>query len=103
VKLGLFDQDTAMQKFETWNASHEVIVADRQDSHKKAKAASRIQPIIKKVEEAPVAVAVEEAPVAEEVVAETPAVEEVVAETPAVEVAPETEAPAADAETPAAE
>jgi hypothetical protein len=50
VKLGLFDEATAMSKFEAWNTSHEVLVAERQDKHKKAKAASRIQPIIKKVE-----------------------------------------------------
>jgi small subunit ribosomal protein S16 len=80
VKLGLFDEQTALDKFEAWNGSHEQLVAARQDSHKKAKAASKIQPMIKKVEEAPVAVAVEtpvaeEAPVAETAVAETPAVE----------------------------
>lgn len=81
VKLGLFDEQTALDKFEAWNGSHEQLVAARQDSHKKAKAASKIQPMIKKVEEAPVAVAVE-TPVAEE----APVVEEApVAETPAVE------------------
>ncbi len=75
VKLGLFDEKTAHEKFESWNASHEVLVSDRQDSHKKSKAASRIQPIIKKIEEVVEAPKVEE--VAEEVIAETP-----VAETP---------------------
>ena len=99
VKLGLFDEQTALQKFEDWNGSHEKLVADRQDSHKKAKAASRIQPIIKKVEEAPVAapvaeVAPQEAPVAEaptEEVTTTPetatevATEEVSNENPATE------------------
>ena len=104
VKLGLFDEATAMQKFETWNASHEVLVADRQDSHKKAKASSRIQPTIKKVEPvAPVAAPVAEAPVAEAVETETPAaveapVAEVVeTETPVAETnSTETEAPAAE-------
>jgi len=90
VKLGLFDEMTAITKFETWNASHEVLVAERQDKHKKAKAASRIQPIIKKVEETPAAPVVEEAPAAEEVVVETPAAE---TEAPA---ATENEAPAAE-------
>ena len=83
VKLGLFDEKTAMDKFEAWNGSHEQLVADRQDSHKKSKAASRIQPIIKKVEAAPVAEAapaVEEAPVAEAPTEATPE-----AETPAAE------------------
>jgi small subunit ribosomal protein S16 len=94
VKLGLFDEATALQKFETWNASHEVLVAERQDKHKKAKAASRIQPMIKKVEEV----------VATPVVEEAPAVEEApVAETPAVEETPVTETPTAETEAPAAE
>jgi small subunit ribosomal protein S16 len=88
VKLGLFDEATALQKFETWNASHEVLVAARQDSHKKAKAASRIQPMIKKVEEVVATPVVEEAPAVEEApVEETP-----VTETPTAE----TEAPAAE-------
>ena len=83
VKLGLFDEQTAMQKFETWNATHETHVLAKMDSHKKAKAAAKQQPIIKKVE-APVAEApvVEEAPAVEETTApEAPAAEE----TPAAE------------------
>ena len=94
VKLGLFDEPTAMQKFETWNATHETQVLAKMDSHKKAKAAAKQQPIIKKVE-----AVVEEAPVAE-----APVVEEapVVAEAPAVEETAAPEAPAAE-ETPAAE
>lgn len=85
VKLGLFDEKTAMDKFESWNGSHEQLVADRQDSHKKAKAASRIQPIIKKVEAAPTPVA-EAAPVVEEAPAvEAPAESTPEAETPAAE------------------
>jgi len=93
VKLGLFDEATAMQKFETWNNSHEILVADRQDSHKKAKASSRIQPTIKKVEApVPVAAAVE-APVAEETAAPEAPVEETVAEAPSAET---TETPAAE-------
>lgn len=106
VKLGLFDEQTAMQKFEAWNATHENHVMAKMDSHKKAKAASKQQPIIKKIE-APVVA--EEAPAVEEApVVEAPAIEEApVAETPAVEEAPVAETPAADApateETPAAE
>jgi small subunit ribosomal protein S16 len=96
VKLGLFDEATAMQKFETWNASHEVLVADRQDSHKKAKASSRIQPTIKKVE----AVAPVAAPVAE---AEAPAVEVVETEAPAAVETPEVETNTTETEAPAAE
>ena len=98
VKLGLFSETTALEKFEVWNASHEKLVAEREIAHKKHKAANVIQPIIKKVE------AVAETPVVEEApAAETPAVEEtpVVEETPAVEEAPVAETPTE--ETPSAE
>jgi len=99
VKLGLFDEAAALQKFEKWNESHEVLVADRQDSHKKAKASSRIQPTIKKVE--PVA------PVKEPTPEKAPVIEPVEVEAPQTEDnTPETETPVAEApesETPAAE
>lgn len=65
VKLGLFTEDEATQKFEIWNAKHEQVVIDRQASHKKAKAAARIQPIIKKVEEVVVPTVQEETPAEE--------------------------------------
>jgi small subunit ribosomal protein S16 len=85
VKLNLFDEATAMAKFETWFAEHEANVATKNDAHKKAQAAKKVYvPVVKKVAE-PVA----EAPVAEAPVAEA---EPVVAD----------EAPAAE-ETPAAE
>jgi small subunit ribosomal protein S16 len=82
VKLGLFSETTALEKFEAWNATHEKLVAEREIAHKKQKAANVIQPIIKKVEAVAETPVVEEAPVAEE----APAVEETpVAETPAEE------------------
>jgi len=85
VKLNLFDEATAMAKFQTWFAEHEANVASKNDAHKKAQAAKKVYvPIVKKVAE-PIA----EAPVAEAPVAEA---EPVVAD----------EAPAAE-ETPAAE
>ena len=85
VKLNLFDEATAMAKFQTWFAEHEANVATKNDAHKKAQAAKKVYvPIVKKVAE-PIA----EAPVAEAPVAEA---EPVVAD----------EAPAAE-ETPAAE
>ena len=85
VKLNLFDEATAMAKFQTWFAEHEANVASKNDAHKKAQAAKKVYvPIVKKVAE-PIA----EAPVAEAPVAEA---ETVVAD----------EAPAAE-ETPAAE
>jgi small subunit ribosomal protein S16 len=90
VKLGLFDDATAMTKFESWYAEHETSIASKSDSHKKAQAAKKVYvPVVKKVAE-PVAEAPAEV-VAEEVTAEAPA---------------EVEAPAAEAaaeETPAAE
>ena len=85
VKLNLFDEATAMAKFQTWFAEHEANVASKNDAHKKAQAAKKVYvPVVKKVAE-PIA----EAPVAEAPVAEA---EPVVAD----------EAPAAE-ETPAAE
>jgi small subunit ribosomal protein S16 len=78
VKLGLFDEQTARDKFEAWNGSHEIL------------------PVIKKVEDAPVAVAVEAA--AEEAEVAAPVAEEAQApEAPAAETkAEDTEAPAAE-------
>jgi small subunit ribosomal protein S16 len=102
VKLGLFDDATAMTKFESWYAEHETSIASKSDSHKKAQAAKKVYvPIVKKVAE-PVA----EAP-AEVVAEEAPAeVEASLAEVVAEEAPAEVEAPAAEAaaeEAPAAE
>ncbi|MBK7762314.1 MAG: 30S ribosomal protein S16 [Bacteroidetes bacterium] len=91
VKLGLFDEVAAVQKFEAWNAAHEVLVADRQATHKRTKAASKIQPTIKIAEA--VAKPVAEAPVAVDEVVETPS--ETAVEAP-TENAAENEAPAAE-------
>lgn len=66
VGLGLFDEAVAMTKFTTWSAEHDAQVAKRQGAHKKARMDSRNQPVVRKVVEAPVAVAVE-APAAETV------------------------------------
>jgi small subunit ribosomal protein S16 len=97
VKLGLFDHETAMAKFDKWNETHESEVGTRREAHKKAKHDVRVAamaPIVKKVEEvaAPVVEETTEAPVAEEVT-EAP-VAEVAAEAPVAEVVAET--PAAD-------
>jgi small subunit ribosomal protein S16 len=83
VKLGLFDDATAMAKFQTWYAEHESQVASKNDAHKKAQAAKKVYvPVVKKVAE----------PVAEEEVA-----------TATDESEPVTAAEAAAEETPAAE
>ncbi len=102
VKLGLFDDATAMAKFQTWYAEHESQVASKTDAHKKAQAAKKVYvPVVKKVAE-PVAEEVATAtdasePVStEEVAPEAPAAEEVATATDASEtvVAPATEAAA---------
>lgn len=41
VSLGLFDEATAMQKFEAWNGEHEELVARREEAHRKHKAEKR--------------------------------------------------------------
>jgi small subunit ribosomal protein S16 len=82
VKLGLFDDATAMEKFQTWYAAHETKIASTNDTHKKAEAAKKVYvPVAKKVAE----------PVAEPV-AEVAPVEEVAA--PVEEAAPVAEATA---------
>jgi small subunit ribosomal protein S16 len=89
VKLGLFDDATAMAKFQTWYAEHESQVASKNDAHKKAQAAKKVYvPVVKKVAE----------PVAEEAAPEA-APEEVAN---ATDEGAQVSAPAAE-ETPAAE
>ena len=86
VKLGLFDDATAMAKFQTWYAEHESQVASKNDAHKKAQAAKKVYvPVVKKVAEpvAEEAAPVEEAP--EAPVAEAAAGEEVAKATDAGE------------------
>ena len=93
VKLNLFDEATAMAKFETWFAEHEANVATKNDAHKKAQAAKKVYvPVVKKVAEpvaeAPAEVVAEEAPAEVEVPvaeAEAPAAEAAAEETPAAE------------------
>lgn len=51
VKLGLFDDATAMTKFQTWHDEHEANVNRRQSDHKKAVTAKKYVPVVKKVEE----------------------------------------------------
>ena len=73
VSLGLFDQAAAMQKFETWNAEHEQLVAKREEAHRKHKQEKRREVMsdsVKRVEEkmaakAAAVPAAEEAPAAE--------------------------------------
>ena len=55
VKLGLFDDATAMTKFQSWHEEHEANTKRRQEEHKRSRAPKRYVPPVKKVEEAPAA------------------------------------------------
>jgi len=58
VKLGLFDDATAMTKFQAWHEEHESNIRRRNDSHRSQQRQRReYVPVVKKVEEvaAPVA------------------------------------------------
>jgi small subunit ribosomal protein S16 len=91
VKLGLFDDATAMAKFQTWYAEHETQVASKTDAHKKAQAAKKVYvPVVKKVAEPVAEVVAEEVANAtdeseSEVAPEAPAAEAAAEETPAAE------------------
>ncbi len=51
VKLGLFDEAAAMQKFQKWHEEHEVHVKRRGDEHKRTRIASRpSQPVATRVQ-----------------------------------------------------
>ncbi len=49
VKLGLFDDATAMVKFQDWHVKHEADVARRAEANKKAKKESRNKVYVRKV------------------------------------------------------
>ncbi len=54
VSLGLFDETTAIEKFEKWNGEHEELVAKREENHRKHKAEKRHETMtesVRKVEE----------------------------------------------------
>ncbi len=54
VSLGLFDEKTAMEKFEQWNAGHEELVAKREEAHRQHKHEKRqeiMRESVRKVEE----------------------------------------------------
>ncbi|MEO8961474.1 MAG: 30S ribosomal protein S16 [Ginsengibacter sp.] len=49
VSLGLFDEAVAMEKFTKWSSEHDAEFAKRQETHKRAKAATR-PAFVKRVE-----------------------------------------------------
>jgi len=51
VKLGLFDDATAMVKFQEWHIQHEADTNRRAEAHKKAQKERRNQPFVRKVAE----------------------------------------------------
>lgn len=65
VKLGLFDDATAMTKFQAWHEEHEAHVKRRNDSHRSTQRQKKAYvPPVRKVEE--VAQPANDAPAAEE-------------------------------------
>lgn len=50
VKLGLFDEATAMTKFQEWYNNHEATVVQRREDHRKQQRENRKRPVIRKVE-----------------------------------------------------
>ncbi len=73
VKLGLFDEKTAYEKFDKWNAEHENQLTQKKEQHKRARIPLR-QPIVKKAEaEAPAAAVEPVAAPSPVAVGETPA------------------------------
>ena len=50
VKLGLFDEVAAMQKFQKWHEEHEAHVKRRSEDHRKTRLAGRPQPAVKRAE-----------------------------------------------------
>ncbi len=104
VKLGLFDEQTALQKFEDWQKEHENDVLDRKKKHtekqqKEKEDAMKASAVAKKVKvDEAQAAATAEASEGEEVATEE--APEATAET-ATEEAPAAEAEAAPEETPA--
>jgi small subunit ribosomal protein S16 len=61
VKLGLFDEATAMVKFQKWHEEHEAAIVRRSEENRKNLRARQQKPIIRKVEEVPSAVPAPEA------------------------------------------
>ena len=105
VKLGLFDEVAAMEKFQKWHEEHEASLVRKNEANKKAVKARRTPPTIKKVEApapAEEATAEGEAPETEAPVAEAAEGQTEDVQTTAAE-APATETPEAETEAPAAE
>jgi len=55
VKLGLFDEATAMVKFQKWHEEHEAAVRKRSEEHRKTQRARKPAPAVRRVEGGPAA------------------------------------------------
>lgn len=85
VSLGLFDEKTAMEKFEKWNGEHETLVAKRDEAHRTAKREKRHsihQESVRRVEEKQKAKAAAAAPAEEEITSEANTTEEIAGNNP---------------------
>lgn len=50
VKLGLFDEAAAMQKFQKWHEEHEAHIKRRSDEHRRARTTGRPQPAARRAQ-----------------------------------------------------
>ena len=50
VTLGLFDEATAMTKFQSWHSEHETEMKKRSDENRKAQRTRRNPPVVRRVE-----------------------------------------------------
>ncbi|MEJ7680635.1 MAG: 30S ribosomal protein S16 [Segetibacter sp.] len=50
VKLGLFDDATAMEKFQVWHTDHEAQVKKRTEENRRNQRARRNSPVVRRVE-----------------------------------------------------
>ena len=50
VKLGLFDEAAAMEKFQKWHEEHEAHIKRRSEEHRKSRLSRNSQPAAKKIE-----------------------------------------------------
>src|ERR1700712_3607778 len=50
VKLGLFDDATAMEKFQVWHTEHEAQIRKKSDDNRRAQRTRRNPPVVRRVE-----------------------------------------------------
>jgi small subunit ribosomal protein S16 len=50
VKLGLFDETTAMEKFQVWHGEHEAQIKKRSEENRRTQRVRRNPPVVRRVE-----------------------------------------------------